>query len=160
MLLLRRGGGLVARPLARRLAVALEKGDHGKGGKGAAPRIVPVWQTTESFKTLSDLPSREVLKAELMQMAEDKNGFLFGEVPPPPGQSRKWEDWEFPWYFGMGGCLLYAAIGLAYKPDCKIQTWARGEAIRRKNALEEQGGDWLALMAEGGAAPPVEDYDK
>ena len=23
---------------------------------------------------------------------------LFNETPPPPGQSRKWEDWEAPWY--------------------------------------------------------------
>lgn len=23
-------------------------------------------------------------------------GKLFGETPPPPGQSRKWESWELP----------------------------------------------------------------
>lgn len=23
------------------------------------------------------------------------NGYLFGETPPPPGHSRKWESWEF-----------------------------------------------------------------
>jgi len=27
----------------------------------------------------------------------DKNGILFGETPPPPGHSRKWEAWEAPW---------------------------------------------------------------
>lgn len=26
-----------------------------------------------------------------------RNGFLFNETPPPPGQSRKWESWEAPW---------------------------------------------------------------
>uniref|UniRef100_A0A061RH07 Uncharacterized protein n=1 Tax=Tetraselmis sp. GSL018 TaxID=582737 RepID=A0A061RH07_9CHLO len=26
------------------------------------------------------------------------NGYLFGETPPPPGQSRKWESWEAPLY--------------------------------------------------------------
>ena len=27
----------------------------------------------------------------------DRNGILFGETPPPPGHSRKWEAWELPW---------------------------------------------------------------
>ena len=26
-----------------------------------------------------------------------RNGYLFGESPPPPGQSRKMESWELPW---------------------------------------------------------------
>ena len=26
-----------------------------------------------------------------------RNGYLFNETPPPPGQSRKWESWEAPW---------------------------------------------------------------
>lgn len=26
-----------------------------------------------------------------------RNGFLFGELPPPPGQSRKWQWWEPIW---------------------------------------------------------------
>jgi len=25
-----------------------------------------------------------------------RNGYLFGETPPAPGQKRKWESWEFP----------------------------------------------------------------
>jgi hypothetical protein len=28
---------------------------------------------------------------------EERNGLLFNETPPPPGQSRKWELWELPW---------------------------------------------------------------
>lgn len=28
---------------------------------------------------------------------EKSHGLLFGETPPPPGQSRKWESWEAPW---------------------------------------------------------------
>ena len=27
----------------------------------------------------------------------EPGGNLFGETPPPPGQSRKWESWEGPW---------------------------------------------------------------
>jgi hypothetical protein len=23
-----------------------------------------------------------------------RNGYLFGETPPPPGEARKWESWE------------------------------------------------------------------
>jgi len=76
---LRRGAGLLARPSTRRLAQdALKKGGDDK--KKAAPLIEPMWKTTAEYKTLSDLPPREVLKAELLQMAEQKNGFLFGEV--------------------------------------------------------------------------------
>ena len=29
---------------------------------------------------------------------KEPEGLLFGETPPPPGQSRKWESWELPWY--------------------------------------------------------------
>jgi hypothetical protein len=81
----------------------------------------------------------------------------FEPQPPPPGKSRKWEDWELIWYVGMGASFIYAAVGLYYKPDCKINTWARAEAMRRKAAMEESGEDWLALMREGGSAPPLEE---
>lgn len=27
----------------------------------------------------------------------EPGGNIFGESPPPPGQSRKWESWEAPW---------------------------------------------------------------
>lgn len=188
--------GAVACSSVRRLATdALKKGGD---GKQAAPLVEPLWKTTAEFKTLSDLPPREVLKAELLQMAEQKNGFLFGEVvrcaclrrlmrrnalgtaspprqqrltranplsppkmcsvqPPPPGKSRKWEDWELIWYVGLGGSFLYVAAGLYFKPECKITTWARVEAMRRKAAMDEAGEDWLALMKEGGSAPPIDE---
>ena len=35
--------------------------------------------------------------AEGAQPEGHRNGILFGETPPPPGQKRKWEDWEAPW---------------------------------------------------------------
>lgn len=77
--------------------------------------------------------------------------------PPPPGTARKWEDWEAVWYIGMGGAFLYLGIGLYYQPDSSVETWARYEAMKRKRALEENGESWLALMAEGKAAPPVDE---
>ncbi|XRB13244.1 NADH dehydrogenase [ubiquinone] 1 beta subcomplex subunit 11, mitochondrial [Pseudoscourfieldia marina] len=58
-------------------------------------------------------------------------GYLFGETPPPPGQSRKWESWELPWYSMMllsGGILT---VGLSVQPDTSIHTWAHKEALRR-----------------------------
>ena len=27
----------------------------------------------------------------------EPTGYIFGETPPPPGQSRKWESWEATW---------------------------------------------------------------
>ena len=30
-------------------------------------------------------------------------GNLFSESPTPPGQSRKWESWELPWYAASVG---------------------------------------------------------
>jgi len=56
----------------------------------------------------------------------------------------------------MGGAFLYFGVGMYYKPDVSIQSWARYEALKRKRALEEGGEDWLQLMAEGKSAPPVE----
>ncbi|KZT52442.1 Ndufb11, NADH dehydrogenase 1 beta subcomplex subunit, partial [Calocera cornea HHB12733] len=67
----------------------------------------------------------------------EPSGWLFGEKPPPPGQKRKWEDWELPWYIGMYGSLLLAGVALAYKPDTSIQSWAMKEARERMEARGE-----------------------
>ena len=40
---------------------------------------------------------------------EGKNGLIFGETPPPPGQKRKWESWEAPWY-AMSRGKLHAVL--------------------------------------------------
>ncbi|KZO95054.1 hypothetical protein CALVIDRAFT_538520 [Calocera viscosa TUFC12733] len=67
----------------------------------------------------------------------EPSGWLFGEKPPPPGQKRKLEDWELPWYIGMYGGLLVCGIALAFKPDTSIQTWAMKEARERMDARGE-----------------------
>ncbi|KAG2306388.1 hypothetical protein Bca52824_026136 [Brassica carinata] len=43
-------------------------------------------------------------------------------TPPPPGQSRKWEDWELP---------RDRHPRLNAKPDLSIETWAHQKALER-----------------------------
>ncbi|KAI5829008.1 hypothetical protein K523DRAFT_243196 [Schizophyllum commune Tattone D] len=78
----------------------------------------------------------------------EPSGFLFGEKPPAPGQKRQKENWENIWYIGMYGSMIVAAIGLYYKPDTSIQTWALAEAKRR---MEERGEQY---KYEPGVRPP------
>lgn len=60
-----------------------------------------------------------------------RNGFLFGETPPAPGQRRVWEDWEAPWYASLALATAILGFGLQAKPDTKMTSWAREEAARR-----------------------------
>jgi len=64
----------------------------------------------------------------------EPSGHIFGEKPPPPGQKRKREDWELMWYFGMFGSMALVSVGLYYKPDTSINTWAMKEAKQRMEA--------------------------
>ncbi|PWN50167.1 hypothetical protein IE53DRAFT_107784 [Violaceomyces palustris] len=66
-------------------------------------------------------------------------GHLFGEKPQPKGQKRVKEDWETIWYLGMFGGMVFATVGLMYKPDTSIKTWAMQEAKKR---LDESGEEW------------------
>ncbi|PRQ77749.1 ESSS subunit of NADH:ubiquinone oxidoreductase (complex I)-domain containing protein [Rhodotorula toruloides] len=52
----------------------------------------------------------------------------------PTGQKRVKEDWENIYYYGFGGTCLLTAIGLYYKRDTSIQTWARAEAMKKMEA--------------------------
>ncbi|KAF8585576.1 hypothetical protein K439DRAFT_1652927 [Ramaria rubella] len=67
----------------------------------------------------------------------EPSGYLYGEKPPPPGQKRKREEWELIFYWGMFGSFALAAVGLYYKPDTSIQTWALKEAKARMEARGE-----------------------
>ncbi|EFJ08627.1 hypothetical protein SELMODRAFT_59756, partial [Selaginella moellendorffii] len=58
-------------------------------------------------------------------------GRLFNETPPPPGQRRKWEDWEFPYYTAWTIAIIMLTVGLSSKPDTRIDHWARRQAIIR-----------------------------
>jgi len=58
------------------------------------------------------------------------NGFLFGEIPPPHGQSRKWQWWEPIWYAGYG--TFFAGVYLIYQTKpleaLDIKYWAKPRA--------------------------------
>ena len=68
----------------------------------------------------------------------DAGGYLFNETPPPPGQSRKWEDWELPYYATGVIAFLMLSIGLTSKPNTNIDVWAHKVALRRLQEEEEE----------------------
>eukprot|EP00127_Corallochytrium_limacisporum_P002421 Clim_evm62s119 gene=Clim_evmTU62s119 len=63
--------------------------------------------------------------------SEAPNGFLFGEPPGP----RKWETWEYIWYVGFYGSIVYGIIAYNFRPDTSLKAWAHEEAMRR---IEEE----------------------
>ncbi|PIA48519.1 hypothetical protein AQUCO_01400834v1 [Aquilegia coerulea] len=65
---------------------------------------------------------------------EKPNGYLFNRTPPPPGQSRKWEDWELPCYVTSFLTIVILGVGLNAKPDFTIETWAHQKALERLDA--------------------------
>ncbi|KAA8517026.1 hypothetical protein F0562_017156 [Nyssa sinensis] len=75
---------------------------------------------------------------------ERPNGYLFNRPPPPPGQSRKWEDWELPCYITSFLTIVILGVGLNAKPDLTIESWAHQKALER---LEAQN---MALSDESG----------
>lgn len=62
---------------------------------------------------------------------ERPKGYLFNRTPPPPGQSRKWEDWELPCYVTSFLTIVILGVGLNAKPDLTIETWAHEKALER-----------------------------
>ncbi|KAK6941873.1 hypothetical protein RJ641_027250 [Dillenia turbinata] len=65
---------------------------------------------------------------------ERPNGYLFNRTPPPPGQSRKWEDWELPCYITSFLTIVILGVGLNAKPDLTIETWAHQKALEQLQA--------------------------
>ncbi|KAL9675514.1 hypothetical protein QQ045_003716 [Rhodiola kirilowii] len=65
---------------------------------------------------------------------ERPNGYLFNRTPPPPGESRKWEDWELPCYLTSFLAIVILGVGLNAKPDLTIETWAHQKALERLEA--------------------------
>ncbi|KAJ4959193.1 hypothetical protein NE237_026304 [Protea cynaroides] len=66
---------------------------------------------------------------------ERPNGYFLNQTPLPPGQTRKWEDWELPYYITGFLTVVILGVGLNAKPDFTIETWAHKKALER---LENQ----------------------
>ncbi|KAK7278861.1 hypothetical protein RJT34_23900 [Clitoria ternatea] len=64
---------------------------------------------------------------------EKPKGYLFNRTPLPPGESRKWEDWELPCYITSFLTIVILGVGLNAKPDLTIETWAHQKALERLN---------------------------
>ncbi|XAR68553.1 NADH:ubiquinone reductase (H(+)-translocating) [Bertholletia excelsa] len=62
---------------------------------------------------------------------ERPNGYLFNRTPPPPGRTRKWEDYELPCYITSFFTIVILGVGLNSKPDLTIETWAHQKALER-----------------------------
>ena len=56
--------------------------------------------------------------------------------PPPEGVARVKQSWETPYVVTMMTAFFMCAVGLSFKPDTTIGTWAKTEALRRKKAGE------------------------
>ena len=69
---------------------------------------------------------------------ERPNGYLFNRTPLPPGQSRKWEDWELPCYVTSFLTIVILGVGLNAKPDLTIETWAHQKALERLEAQKSE----------------------
>lgn len=69
---------------------------------------------------------------------EQLNGYFLNRTPPPPGESRKWEDWELPCYVTSFLTVVILGVGLNAKPDLTIETWAREKALERLQAQQKQ----------------------
>ena len=65
----------------------------------------------------------------------DGDGRLFGVAQGEQYKARGWEKRFFPLFYGGVFILL---IGLAFKPDYSVQTWAKEEALRRRAARTTQ----------------------
>ncbi|KAJ6316694.1 hypothetical protein OIU78_019889 [Salix suchowensis] len=62
---------------------------------------------------------------------ERPKGHFLNRTPPPPGQSRQWEDWELPCYITSFLTIVILGVGLNAKPDLTIETWAHQKALER-----------------------------
>ncbi|CEH13410.1 NADH:ubiquinone oxidoreductase, ESSS subunit [Ceraceosorus bombacis] len=67
----------------------------------------------------------------------EPSGHFLGQKPLRKGEKREKEGWEGIYTYGLFGGMAFCAIGLLYKPDTNIQSWARAEAQKQ---LESEGG--------------------
>uniref|UniRef100_A0A0D9XF21 NADH dehydrogenase [ubiquinone] 1 beta subcomplex subunit 11, mitochondrial n=1 Tax=Leersia perrieri TaxID=77586 RepID=A0A0D9XF21_9ORYZ len=67
---------------------------------------------------------------------EAPKGHFLNRTPPPPGESRKWEDWELPCYVTSFLTVVILGVGLNAKPDLTLETWAHEKALERLQQQE------------------------
>ncbi|KAG6485646.1 uncharacterized protein LOC122011365 [Zingiber officinale] len=72
---------------------------------------------------------------------ERPKGYLFNRPPLPPGESRKWEDWELPCYITSFLTIVILGVGLNAKPDLTLETWAHQKALERLQQQEAAAAD-------------------
>ncbi|KAG1327258.1 hypothetical protein COCNU_01G011920 [Cocos nucifera] len=72
---------------------------------------------------------------------ERPNGYPFNRTPPPPGESRKWEDWELPCYITSFLTIVILGVGLNAKPDLTLETWAHQKALERLQQQQQVASD-------------------
>nr|BAJ96275.1 predicted protein [Hordeum vulgare subsp. vulgare] len=63
-------------------------------------------------------------------------GYPMNRTPPPPGESRKWEDWELPCYVTSFLTVVILGVGLNAKPNLTLETWAHQKALERLQQQE------------------------
>ncbi|KAJ2042444.1 hypothetical protein GGI08_007715 [Coemansia sp. S2] len=63
----------------------------------------------------------------------EPGGYLFGRKP---GEKYEEEGWEKIWIGGFTIAFTLAGLGVYYKPDTRVRTWARAEAERQ---MREEG---------------------
>ncbi|KAJ2741945.1 hypothetical protein GGI20_004833 [Coemansia sp. BCRC 34301] len=64
----------------------------------------------------------------------EPGGYLFGRKP---GEKYEEEGWEKIWIGGFTIAFGLAALGVYYKPDTRVRTWARAEAERQMREEED-----------------------
>lgn len=80
--------------------------------RGAGPLSCARTAPARGLCTLPTLPPRTAERtAELERLAEERNGFLFGESPLADGERRQWEEWEYIYYpFMTSAFVLYGPL--------------------------------------------------
>ena len=94
-------------------------------------------QTAKMQRFLSTSSKR--LGAHHYKGYNEPGGFFLGMKPAPDGYKRKMF-WYEPFYvYLMGATWTAFFIGMYYRPDTEMESWARQEALIR---MKERGESW------------------
>ncbi|KAJ2448222.1 hypothetical protein EV183_005547 [Coemansia sp. RSA 2336] len=104
------------------------------------------------FRQFTQLTTRSIAARSLLlrgghgqQHFNEPGGYLFDRKP---GEKYEEEGWETIYIGGMSLAFVLIGLGVYYKPDTRIRTWARKEAERQMLAegdvLEYKKTDYRA----------------